>query len=141
LALATDLSQGKATGVPIDHYSYEAIEHLKDTIARWQTMRRIRDSAALPGNKNPELAELAKAPNIDLYAIDVSFPALEDKAEFEYLNDLPTSFDLPPEAVDRLRAAAGTIVLSSPEFRRLLKDAGAKLIMEPAPAGVPATPH
>ena len=107
MALATDLSQGKATGVPIDHYSYEAIEQLKDTIARWQTMRRIRDSAALPGNKNPELAELAKAPNIDLYAIDASFPALKNKAEFEYLNDLPTSFDLPPEAVDRLRAPRG----------------------------------
>ena len=57
----------KATGVPIDHFSYEAIEQLRDTVARWQTMRRIRDSAALPGNKDPELAELAKAPNIDLY--------------------------------------------------------------------------
>jgi NTE family protein len=130
----------KATGVPIDRYSYEAVEQLRDTMARWQTMRRIRDSAALPGNEDPELAELAKAPNIDLYAIDVSFPALKDKAEFEYLNDLPTSFVLPPEAVDRLRAAAGTIIRSSPEFRRLLKDTGAQLIMEPAPAG-PATPH
>ncbi len=123
----------KATGVPIDHYSYEAIEQLKDTMARWQSMRRIRESALLPGNKDPELAELARAPNIDLYVIDVSFAALKDKAEVEYLNNLPTSFVLPPEAVDRLRAAAKTIILSSPEFRRLLEGAGAKLIMEPAP--------
>ncbi len=131
----------KATGVPIDHYSYEAVEQLKDTAARWQTMRRIRESATLPGNHDPELAELGKAPNIDLYVIDVSFPKLKDKAEFEYLNGLPTSFVLPPEAVDRLRAAAGTIILSSPDFRRLLKDAGAKLVVEPAPAGGPATLH
>ena len=130
----------KATGVPIDHYSYEAVEQLKDTMARWQTMRRIRDSAALPGNHDPELAELAKAPDIDLYVIDVSFAALKDKAEFEYLNDLPTSFVLPPEAVDRLRAAAKTIILSSPEFQRLLKDAGAKLIVEPAPAADKVAP-
>ena len=120
--------------MPIDHYSYEAVEQLKDTMARWQSMRRIRDSATLPGNHDPELAELARAPDIELHVIDVSFPALKDKAELEYLNNLPTSFVLPPEAVDRLRAAAKTIILSSPEFKRLLKDAGAKLIMEPAPA-------
>ncbi len=32
----------KATGVPIDHYSYEAVELLKDIAARWQAMRRLR---------------------------------------------------------------------------------------------------
>ena len=124
----------KATGVPIDHYSYEAVEQLKDTVARWQTMRRIRDSATLPGNRDPELAELARAPDIDLHVIDVSFAALEDKAEIEYLNNLPTSFVLPPEAVDRLRAAAKTIILLSPEFQQVLKSAGAKLVIEPVPA-------
>ena len=107
----------KATGVPIDHYSYEAVEQLKDTMARWQSMRRIRDSATLPGNRNPELAELAKAPDIELHVIDVSFAALGDKAEVEYLNNLPTSFVLPPEAVDRLRAAAKTIILHHPSSR------------------------
>ena len=40
----------------------------------------------------------------EVYAIDVSFPALKDKAEFDYLNRQPTSFVLPAEAVDRLRA-------------------------------------
>jgi NTE family protein len=39
-----------------------------------------------------------------------------DQTELEYLNQLPTTFVLPGEAVDRLRAAAGTIILSSPEF-------------------------
>ncbi len=102
-------------------------------------MRRIRDSATLPGNHDPELAQHANSPNIDLYAIDMSFDALKDKAESEYLNNLPTSFVLPAEAVDRLRAAAAAIFLSSPELQRFLKDAGAKLIVEPAPAGDPAT--
>src|SRR5208283_4264697 len=96
----------KATGVPIDHFSYEAVELLRDTMARWQTMRRIRDSAAFADNKDPALANLVNAPNVDLYAIDVSFAALDDPAEVAYLNNLPTSFVLPPEAVDRLRSAA-----------------------------------
>jgi NTE family protein len=100
----------KATGVPIDHYSYEAVELLKDIAARWDTLRQIRDSAAFASNKDPALANVVNVPNIAIYAIDVSFSELHDKAEFDYLNDLPTSFSLPPEAVDRLRAAAGKIV-------------------------------
>jgi NTE family protein len=36
------------------------------------------------------------------------------------LNELPTSFALSAEAVDRLRAAAGKIVLASPELRAAL---------------------
>ena len=73
-----------------------------------------------------------RVPAAEIYAIDVSFPELKDKAEFDYLNQQPTSFVLPPEAVDRLRAAAGTIILASPEFQRLLKDIGAKIVEPPA---------
>jgi NTE family protein len=122
----------KATGVPIDHYSYDTVEQLKDVIARWQAMRRLRESPAFDASKDPEAAKLLRTPNIDLYAIDVSFDAIKDEAEHDYLNDLPTSFVLPPEAVDRLRAAAATIIHDSPEFKRLLKDAGAHIVVQPA---------
>jgi NTE family protein len=131
----------KAAGVPIDHFSYEAVELLRDTMARWRTMRQIRDSAVFAGNKDPALAQLVGGPTVDLYAIDVSFAALKDKAEFEYLNNLSTSFVLPAEAVDRLRAAAGTIILSSPEFKRLLKDADLELVTDPPISGNPPTAH
>jgi len=112
---------------------------LRDTMARWRNMRRIRDSAAFAGNEDPELAQLVNVPNIDLYAIDVSFSALKDKAEFDYLNDLPSLLVLRPEAVDRLRAAAGTIIFSSPEFKRLLKDSDLDLVTDTPAAGKPAT--
>jgi NTE family protein len=125
----------KATGVPIEKYSFEAMELLRDTVARWNTFRRIRDSVAFSANKDPALKEVVNAPDVDLYAIDVSFPALEDKAEFDYLNDLPTSFVLPDAAVDRLRTAARTIILESPDFQRLLRDVGATIVdQEPAAA-------
>jgi len=57
---------------------------------------------------------------------------LKDKVEREYLNQLPTSFVLTDEQVDRLRAAAGKIILDSPDFQRLLKDAGATIVEPPA---------
>jgi NTE family protein len=121
----------KATGVPIDHYSYDTVEQLKDIIARWQSMRRVRESPAFDATKDPEASKLLKTPNIDLYAIEVSFDAVKDEAERDYLNDLPTSFALPPEAIDRLRAAATAIIRDSPDFKRLLKDAGARIVTRP----------
>jgi NTE family protein len=65
---------------------------------------------------------------------------MKDKAERDYLNQLPTSFVLPEEAVDRLRAAAMTIILDSPDFQQMLKDAGARLVDQPmtVPAAMPS---
>jgi len=121
----------KSAGTPIDAFSYEAVELLKDTAMQWQSARLVRNSAAMAANKDPAVAAALRVPNAEIYAIDVSFAALKDKAELDYLNQQPTSFVLTPEAVDRLRAAAGTIILASPEFQRLLKDVGAKIIAGP----------
>jgi NTE family protein len=120
----------KATGVPIDRYSYEAVELLKDIVARWKTLREVRGTMATLDNTDPRQQRL-NVPDIEVYAIDVSFAALTDKAEFDYLNDLPTSFVLTGDQVDRLRAAAGTAVLASPEFKRLLKDVGTEVVTPP----------
>ena len=120
----------KAAGTPIDQNSFELVEQLKDTAASWRTMRKIRDSAAIANNTDPAVAEALRVPDAEIYAIDVSFAALADKAEFEYLNAQPTSFVLPPEAVDRLRAAAGKIIMASPEFNRLLKDLDAHVVAD-----------
>jgi NTE family protein len=131
----------KSAGTPIDQYSYESVELLRDTAAHWETLRLIRNSAAMAANKDPAVAKAVGVPTAEIYAIDVSFAALKDKAEFDYLNQQPTTFVLPAEAVDRLRAAAGTIIMASPEFQRLLKDVGARVVAEPPAAGDPATAH
>ncbi len=123
----------KAAGTPIDAFSYETTELLRDTSARWATLSMIRNSAAFAANTDPKVDAALRVPTAEIYAIDVAFSALKDKAEFDYLNLQPTTFVLPPEAVDRLRAAAGTIILASPEFQRLLKDVGAKIVVDPSP--------
>src|SRR5439155_19693266 len=106
----------------------------KDTSAHWATLRRIRNSAAYAANKDPAVAAALRVPEAEIYAIDVSFAMLKDKAELDYLNQQPTTFVLPPEAVDRLRAAAGKIIMDSPEFKRLLKDVGANILPMPSAA-------
>ncbi|MGB8434365.1 MAG: patatin-like phospholipase family protein [Burkholderiales bacterium] len=128
----------KSAGTPIDAFSYEAVELLRDTAHQWRTARLIRNSAAMTANKDPAVAAALRLPNAEIYAIDVSFSALQDKSEYEYLNQLPTSFVLPPEAVDRLRAAAAKLIIDSPELKRLLKDAGARMVAKPPAAESPA---
>jgi NTE family protein len=121
----------KAAGTPIDQNSFESVEQLKDMAENWRTLRMIGKSAAMASNKDPAVAKALRVPNAEIYAIDVSFAGLTDKAEFDYLNNLPTSFVLPPEAVDRLRAAAGTIILASPDFQQVIKDAGVRIVNDP----------
>jgi NTE family protein len=77
------------------------------------------------------MANVVNAPNADIHTIDVSFQALKDKSEREFLNQLSTSFVLSDEAVDRLRAAAATIILDSPDLRAVLKEAGASIVDAP----------
>lgn len=100
----------KAAGVPIDRYSFDAVELLRDTVARWSALRRAEDRA--------------RVPDIELFTIDVSIPAHPDAAEREFLNEQPTSFVLSAEAVARLRKAAGVILRASPEFQRFLDARG-----------------
>ena len=54
--------------------------------------------------------------------IEVSFDAVADPALREYLQNLPTSFALSAEAVDRLRATAAQLLRESPAFRKLVEE-------------------
>jgi NTE family protein len=118
----------KAAGVPIDRYANESVELLRDIDARWTALRTIRDSVAFTMTKDPVLNYVVNAPDADIHVVDVSFQALKDKAERDYLNHLPTSFVLPREAVDRLRAAAASIILDSPDIREVLQRTGARMV-------------
>jgi NTE family protein len=125
----------KSAGVPIDRYSGEMVEQLRDIDARWSKLRQIRGYLAATKDQSPAMTEILNAPNADIYVVDVSFKALQDKSERDYLNQLPTSFVLPPEAVDRLRAAARTLILNSPDLQQALQNEGARIVDRPvAPA-------
>jgi len=64
-------------------------------------------------------------PAITFDAIDVSFDALSGREERRYSMDLPTSFVLPDEAVDRLHAVGGRLLRESRSYRNFLKQAAA----------------
>ena len=64
-------------------------------------------------------------PAIQFTVVNVSFDALPDAEERRYLLNLPARMSLPPEAVDRLRAAAGQLLRSSEALQNLVREIGA----------------
>lgn len=118
----------QAAGAPIDRYSYDTVETLKDMQAGWEVLREVRTAIKPLAEGNPTLDFILRAPDINIHVIDVSFAVLKDSAERDYLHRLPTSLVLPSEAVDRLRAAARTAILESPAIRELMKQDIARMV-------------
>ena len=98
----------QASGVPIDRYSFETVETMKDRqeIYAWRRELLIA-RARLAGATEAQAEASVPLPKLSVHAMDVSFDALRDPKERDYFMNLPTSFVLPAEDVDRLREAAG----------------------------------
>jgi NTE family protein len=89
--------------VQINRYNFETVALLQAAFAQWTR------TLSTEGHR------------VDFHFISVSFDDLRDEAELRYFNELPTSFELEAEAVDRLRGAARRILGQSPEFQALRK--------------------
>jgi NTE family protein len=111
--------------VPIDRYSFETIETMKDRQEVYAWRRELLIARArLAGATEAQAEASVPLPKLRLHTLDVSFDNLSDPKEREYLMNLPTSFVLPAEDVDRLRAAAGQLLRQSQDFQSLLREFG-----------------
>lgn len=108
----------QSLSVPIDRFSNEAILALQDIIRQWRLEWQLDVQTR---RADAKVATIDDVPDIEFSTINVSFDALADPAERAYLLALPTSFVLPDEAVDRLRAAAAQLLRDSPQFRALVR--------------------
>ncbi|MEO7338755.1 MAG: patatin-like phospholipase family protein [Caldimonas sp.] len=111
----------QSSSVPIDHFSYESVELLKDIAQRWEAQRKLKVAQLRLGGKSRGVAE-AEVPLLTFDAIDVSFDAIADPVERRYFMNLPTSFRLPDDAVDRLTALGGRLLRESKRMQELLRE-------------------
>ena len=113
----------QSTGVPIARYSFETVETMKDRaeVTKWR--RELLIAQARLAGMSEAQAE-ASVPKVTLEVLDVSFDAIRDPKERAYFMNLPTSFVLPPEAVDRLRDVAGQLMRQSVEYESVVRDFG-----------------
>ncbi len=66
----------------------------------------------------------ASVPKVTLRVIDVGFDAIPDLKERAEFMNLPTSFVLPPEDVDRLREVAGRLMRQSADYESIVREFG-----------------
>jgi len=96
---------GAVSGVQIARYNFETIELLRANLEDWA--RRVP-------------AELG-GPPMKTYLVQLDFESAPPD-ERSYFKNLPTSFNLDDEAVDRLIALGRNLLRTSPEFRGFLDD-------------------
>jgi NTE family protein len=113
----------QSTGVPIDRYSFETIEIMKDReeIDGWRRELMIL-RARLSGKTDAEAEASIPLPRLTVHTMDVSFDAIKDSVERVRLMNMPTSFVLPPEDVDRLREIGARLLRGSHDFQDLLRE-------------------
>lgn len=106
------LAVGAAT-IPMDRYSYESVEMLKEQVERWRAYHFIEDGKSTGA---------ANRRQVRFYPIVIGFADIADPVERRYFMEQPTSFVLPDEAVDRLRDAGARLLRQDPGYQALLQD-------------------
>ena len=109
--------------MPIDRYSFETIQTIADRAELWKKGHDLQVARARLAGATEADAE-ASALSISFYVADISFDAISDPKERAYFMNLPTSFVLPPEDIDRLRDVAGRLLRQSVEYGTVLRELG-----------------
>lgn len=115
-----------AANVPLDNYSFDTVELLERTMREFNADARVVESCnRLSAAKGAHCALALPAPHqVGFYPVQVAFEYLGDAAERAWFRNLPTSFELPRQSIDRLRAVGRRLLAEDPQFRRLLQDLG-----------------
>jgi NTE family protein len=107
------------TSVPLNQYNHETLALLEDLLETWEgDIKSARCDLGRPDLR----IDRVRCDEIETYLVHINFDALRDGSERQYLQDLPASLDLEPEAVARLKAAAARLLRESIPFQRLLTD-------------------
>jgi NTE family protein len=112
-----------AATVPLDNYTFDTLEILRATVdANRKESQTIADCKALAAAKGAQCTLDIPAPHkIDFFQIEVAFEYIESAEERNWFKNLPTSLELPREAVDKLRAVGRRLLGEDPQFKALLK--------------------
>jgi NTE family protein len=92
------------SGFQIHRYNFETLTLLKASMEQWAE----------------EFPPDEQGRGVKLHLIELAFDFLEDPEERTFFNNVPTSFNLPDETVDRLRDVARRLLRESEDFQRLL---------------------
>jgi predicted acylesterase/phospholipase RssA len=112
-----------AATVPLDNYSFDTLELLGRTMGEFNTDARLVEGCnRLSAAKGGQCALRLPAPHkVDLYPIQVAFEYIASAQERLWFKNLPTTFELPRETIDKLRAIGRRLLSEDPQFQSLLE--------------------
>jgi NTE family protein len=107
--------------VPMSNYSFDTVRRVFDIFNQWEKDRRsFTDCQKILKDSCPAARMPSEPPEpVDTYAIYVGFDQIKEPTERQYFLDLPTTFSLPEEQVDRLRKIGPAILDQAQDYRNL----------------------
>jgi NTE family protein len=109
-----------ATSMTLGRYGFETVETVRRDLGAW--MEELKKAQCMPSAVR---TGTGACDDLQSHFVELSLAQHPDPAERKFLEGLPTSFRLEPAAVDRVIAAAKTILEQSAAFRDFLRDLAA----------------
>jgi predicted acylesterase/phospholipase RssA len=112
-----------AAAVPLDNYSADTLDLLTKIVNEYnEGARLVEGCSKLMARQGPQCAANIQAPRkVELYPVQVAFDYIVPAEERSWFKDLPTTFELPRETIDKLRAVGRRLLGEDPQFQNLLK--------------------
>ncbi|WP_260294887.1 patatin-like phospholipase family protein [Sedimenticola hydrogenitrophicus] len=104
-----------ASTTPLSNYNFETKAYLHSQLEPW-----LRQNGAAPCRDQARCQP-------ELYIIEINLDDSSEQLDGQPLSTIPTDFNLPEQAAERLIEAGNQLLRQHPEFSRLLKDLYAEM--------------
>jgi NTE family protein len=109
--------------IPMTNYSAATIRELKAAVQDIaKDEKTYADCMALLRAQCPTSSTPPPLFGPKMSVVHLTFDSLTDEKEREYFLSLPTTFQLPKDSVDKLRAVAAKLLDASSEFRLICRE-------------------
>jgi len=129
----------KTATVAMDNYSFESIAQLRGELYRRVQIQEDTDACNRRLDQYcPGAPKFIESKKVDIYVVEVNFKAAEFIGEDpRYYLNLPTTFSLGKEQIEKLMAIGPKLLQASPQYQCLLKVLQAEAEGRPRPKDCP----
>lgn len=112
-----------AATAPLGNYTADTLDLLTADVNEFnEEARLVEGCKKIAARQGAQCVPNISAPTkVELYPIQVAFEYITSAEERTWFKNLPTTFELPRETVDRLRDVGRRLLAEDPEFQKLMK--------------------
>ena len=112
-----------AATVPLDNYTADTLDLLSAAVNQFnEEARLVEGCRKISARQGAQCAPNNPAPyKVELYPVQVAFEYIASPEERSWFKNLPTTFELPRETIDRLRDMGRRLLAEDPKFQELMK--------------------